>query len=106
MHRRRRNDTDRRWPEQLRDAVHDNFEFALKHVRDLFMRVGMFRQDGPGRNVPIDERLPADRMNFPRQPGKGDLTGRPSRFVLVIAVQPLLLARQNATRDADSILVA
>src|SRR3954471_10534576 len=33
--------------------------------------------------------MPADRMNFPRQPGNGDFSGRSSRFVQVIAVQAL-----------------
>src|SRR3954468_8026187 len=56
MHRIGRNDADGPRPKHVADPVHDNFEFALEGVRDLFMRMGMFRQDGPGRNVPIDER--------------------------------------------------
>ena len=32
------------------------FEFTFEGVRHLFVRMGMFGQDGAGRNVPIDER--------------------------------------------------
>jgi hypothetical protein len=55
MHRMGRNDAYRTRPKHLADAIHDNFEFSFKRVRDLFMGMGMLGQLGAGRNVPVDE---------------------------------------------------
>lgn len=55
-----------------------------------------------GRTVPAGTSqytnvMPADRMNFPRQPGKGDFSGRSSRFVVVIAALPSSSAKPNVS---------
>ncbi len=48
MHRIGWNDADGPRSKDLLDAVHENFEFTFEGVSDLFMRMGMFRQESSG----------------------------------------------------------
>ena len=59
MNRIGRNYADGPSPEHLRDTIHDNFEFALESVGNLFVGMGMLRQNCPGQNIPIYECHPS-----------------------------------------------
>src|SRR6202041_3168521 len=52
------------------DPVHDNFEFTLESVSNLFVRMRMFGQDGSGGNVPIHERHGCRSDKFSSPPWK------------------------------------
>jgi hypothetical protein len=59
--------------EQLRETIHDNFEFAFESVGNLFMRMGMLGENRAGHDVPIYECHPcrSDKLSTP--PGKWGL---------------------------------
>ena len=42
-------------PKNVPDTIHDDFKFAFEGVSDLFMRMGVLRQDGSSRNIPVYE---------------------------------------------------
>src|SRR5256885_17133414 len=61
-----------------RDAVYGEFEFALDHVDDLFVRMGVLGEHGSRLDLPVHERHGLRMNETPIEAGKDF----PSREVL------------------------